>query len=73
MDEIQLPRQHLTAIAEPPPLEQWRETCHNASDEGLFRLRDAALGSLHADGLDQRWSIYISFAEETMRDRGIRP
>jgi hypothetical protein len=72
MDEM-LPRQHLAAIVEPPPLEVWRERCRNATDDELRRLRIQALDSLRADGMDQRWSIYVSFAQETMQVRGIKP
>ena len=73
MDEL-LPRQHLSAVQDPPPLDEWRNLCREASDEDLRRLQQIAIASLHADfPMEQRWAIYVSFAEETMRERGVNP
>jgi hypothetical protein len=52
----------------------WSEMCREASDEELLRLRGMALKSLYADGGEnQRWAIYVSVAQDTLRDRGIKP
>jgi hypothetical protein len=48
--------------------------CREASDEELLRLRGMALKSLYADGGEnQRWAIYVSVAQDRLRDRGIKP
>jgi hypothetical protein len=48
--------------------------CREASDEELLRLRAMALKSLYADGGEnQRWAIYVSVAQDRLRDRGIKP
>ncbi len=57
----------------PPPIKMWSEMCREASDEELLRLRGMALKSLYADGGEnQRWAIYVSVAQDTLRDRGIK-
>ena len=58
----------------PPPIKMWSEMCREASDEELLRLRGMALKWLYADGGEnQRWAIYVSVAQDTLRDRGIKP
>jgi hypothetical protein len=58
----------------PPSIKMWSEMCREASDEELLRLRGMALKSLYADGGEnQRWAIYVSVAQDTLRDRGIKP
>jgi len=58
----------------PPLIKMWSEMCREASDEELLRLRGIALKSLYADGGEnQRWAIYVSVAQDTLRDRGIKP
>jgi hypothetical protein len=58
----------------PPSIKMWSEMCREASDEELLRLRGIALKSLYADrGENQRWAIYVSVAQDTLRDRGIQP
>jgi hypothetical protein len=58
----------------PPSIKMWSEMCREASDEELLRLRGLALKSLYADsGENQRWAIYVSVAQDTLRDRGIKP
>ena len=69
---IHLPKQHLAAVLGPPSNEKWTQLCREASDEELLHLRTIALASLHVDGVaNQRWSIYISLVEGTLRERGI--
>ena len=72
MDEIPLPKQYLSALANPLSIEMWRKMCRNASDEDLRRLRLGALESLHADG-DQQWSVYVSIVEESVLECALRP
>jgi hypothetical protein len=58
----------------PPSIKVWSEMCREASDEELLRLRGMALKSLYADaGKNQRWAIYVSVAQGTLRERGIKP
>jgi hypothetical protein len=58
----------------PPSIKIWSEMCREASDEELLRLRGMALKSLYADaGKNQRWAIYVSVAQDTLRERGIKP
>ena len=73
MVEIHLRKQDLSTLANPLSIEMWKEMCRFASDEELRRLKLGALESLHIDGHDQHWSVYVSIVQETMRDRGIKP
>jgi hypothetical protein len=58
----------------PPSIKMWSEMCREASDEELLRLRGMALKSLYSDGGEnQRWAIYVSVAQDSLRDRGIKP
>jgi hypothetical protein len=58
----------------PPPIKIWTEMCRESSDAELLHLRTVALKSLYADGGEnQRWAIYVSVAQDTLRDRGIKP
>jgi hypothetical protein len=58
----------------PPSIKMWTEMCLEASDEELLRLRGMALKALYADGGEnQRWGIYVSVAQDKLRDRGIKP
>jgi hypothetical protein len=58
----------------PPSIKMWSEMCREASDEELLRLRGMALKSLCADGGEnRRWAIYVSAAQDRLRDRGIKP
>jgi hypothetical protein len=58
----------------PPTIQMWSEMCREASDEELLRLRGIALKSLYADGSENhRWAIYVSVAQDSLRDRGIKP
>jgi hypothetical protein len=52
----------------------WTDMCREAPDEELVRLRTLALKFLYADsGDNQRWAIYVSVAQDFLRDRGIKP
>jgi len=74
MDSVELPRQHLTPISEPPNLEEWKEQVRKATNDELGRLQQQAHLGLRGDGGNsQRWGIYISWVEGEMRDRGIKP
>jgi hypothetical protein len=58
----------------PPSITLWSEMCREASDEELLRLRGMALKSLYADGGEtQRWAMYVSVAQDRLRDRDIKP
>ena len=51
----------------------WADMCREAPDEELLRLRSLALNSLNADaGQNQRWAVYVSVAQDLLRDRGVR-
>jgi hypothetical protein len=72
MNQIHLPKQHLAAISDPPSIEKWAQLCREASDDELVHLRTMALSFLAADGVtNQRWSIYISIVEGTLREHSI--
>jgi hypothetical protein len=71
---IELPRQHIAAISEPPDFEGWKKRVSLASDEELKNLQVAAHAGLRGDGgSNQRWSPYIGIVESEMRQRGIKP
>jgi hypothetical protein len=54
---VELPRQHIVAISEPPDFEDWKKRVRNASDEDLPKLQNAAHLGLRGDGGgNQRWS-----------------
>jgi hypothetical protein len=58
----------------PPSIKIWSEMCRESSDEELLRLRGMALKSLYADGGENlRWAMYVSVAQDTLRERGIKP
>jgi hypothetical protein len=74
IDAIHLTKQHLAAVVIPPSIKIWTAMCREAPDEELLRLRSMALKSLYADGGEnQRWAIYVSVAQDALRDRGIKP
>ena len=57
----------------PPSIQMWADMCREAPDEELLRLRSLALNSLNADaGQNQRWAVYVSVAQDLLRDRGVR-
>jgi hypothetical protein len=72
MDGIHLLKQARGSDCGPPSIEKWTQLCREASDEELLRLRLQALDCLGADGDEnQRWSVYVSMVEGTLRERGI--
>jgi hypothetical protein len=72
MDETRHTKAEPGGECGPPSIEKWTELCREASDEELVRLRVLALDCLSADGGEQqRWSIYVSIVEGTLRERDI--
>jgi hypothetical protein len=72
MDEIHLLKQTVGTDCGPPSIEKWTQSCLEASDEELIRLRVLALDCLCADdGENQRWSLYVGIVEGTLRERGV--
>ena len=65
---MQLARQRLAVVLDPPSLDTWNEMCRCVADLVLFHLKQVALNSLNAN---HRWSAYLRIAEEALRDRGI--
>lgn len=72
---IELPRQHVAAMSEPPDFEEWKKRVILAWDEELKKLQNIAIMSLRGDGNggNQRGSPYIGVVESEMRDRGHQP
>jgi hypothetical protein len=73
MEYVELPRQRVCPVIDPPDFNEWVQQVKCAADEELLRKEQLANEGLAGDGngANQRWGRYIGAAKEEVRNRGL--
>jgi hypothetical protein len=73
MDYIELPRQKVHPVIDPPDFNECVQQVKSATDEELLKKDRLANEGLIGDGngANQRWNRYIGAVNEEVRNRGL--